>query len=556
MQGEFRGDFTRDTHHAFKHFSRVLMQQGRVHLDADWNEQTAILLRYLQTLAADLIGPHGGPADPVDLDGKPSSFRISLDPSLPNDFIIGAGHYYVHGILCELGSTPVPILSISIEGSSINIAEWCPDGYDFVEGQYVEVSASKPTSPGIPPPVIAKITDISAVGTPTLGAERTLVLAPLGNASLNQFIPPTLPVLRRITTYKTQPDYPLASTETGSPSGLVYLDVWERHITCIEDDTIREVALGGPDTATRAKIVWQVKTDPNFKLCPDKPSWADFLDRHQPRNRGWLKARAKQTSVSTDPCIILPESSYRGVENQLYRIEIHKGNGPADSTFKWSRDNSSREFPIKSLVGPVATLGYLWRDSRSALNVNDWVEIVDDSTALLGKPGVLMQIDSVGDPSSMTVTLKPPLVSSTPQYKEGDQSHPLLRRWNYKGGASTAGQPTLGLDGALNLEEGKWLELEDGTQVNFVSASPDNRYRTGDYWIIPARTATGDVEWPSEKHADGTPVLDGDDNPVPAAIPPHGIEHHYAPLYVFSAAGGGANPDCRKHFKTVVGLTP
>jgi len=39
------------------------MQQGRVQLDADWNEQTSILLHYLQNLAADLIGPHGGPAE-------------------------------------------------------------------------------------------------------------------------------------------------------------------------------------------------------------------------------------------------------------------------------------------------------------------------------------------------------------------------------------------------------------------------------------------------------------------------------------------------------------
>lgn len=553
MQGEFRGDFTRDTHHAFKHFSRVLMQQGRVHLDADWNEQTSILLRYLQTLAADLIGPHGGPVDPDGIGF--SSFGIIPDSSLTNDFIIGAGHYYVHGILCQLGSTPVAILSI--EGSSINIAEWCPDGYDFVEGQYVEVSASKPTGPGIPQPVIAKITGISAVGAPTLGAERTLALAPLGNASLNQFIPPTLPVLRRITTYKTQPDYSLPSTETGSPSGLVYLDVWERHITCIEDDAIREVALGGPDTATRAKIVWQVKVDPKFTACPGDPaSWAVFLDKYQPRNRGWLKARAKQNAVSTDPCIILPESSYRGVENQLYRVEIHKGNGPTDSTFKWSRDNSSREFPIKSLLGSVATLGYLWRDSRSALQVNDWVEIVDDSSVLMGTPGVLRQVESVGDPSSMTVTLKPPL-PGTPQYNEGDQSHPLLRRWNYKGGSAAAGQPTLGTDNALNLQEGTWLELEDGIQVYFVKASPDNRYRTGDYWIIPARIATGDVEWPPEKHADGTPVLDADGNPVTAALPPHGIEHHYAPLCILSVAGGviTATPDCRRSFKTVFGLT-
>ena len=56
-----KGDFSRDTFDVTKHFSRVLQQQGRVQLDADWNEQTAILLHYLRTLAADLIGPFAGP---------------------------------------------------------------------------------------------------------------------------------------------------------------------------------------------------------------------------------------------------------------------------------------------------------------------------------------------------------------------------------------------------------------------------------------------------------------------------------------------------------------
>ena len=46
-QGELRGDITRDTFDPSKHFSRVLMQQGRVQLDADWNEQISILVHYL-----------------------------------------------------------------------------------------------------------------------------------------------------------------------------------------------------------------------------------------------------------------------------------------------------------------------------------------------------------------------------------------------------------------------------------------------------------------------------------------------------------------------------
>ena len=50
------GDLSRVTFDKINHYTRVVMQQGRVQLDADFNEQTAILLHYLQTLAADLIG--------------------------------------------------------------------------------------------------------------------------------------------------------------------------------------------------------------------------------------------------------------------------------------------------------------------------------------------------------------------------------------------------------------------------------------------------------------------------------------------------------------------
>ena len=34
-----KADLTRDSYNVLRHYSQVLMQQGRVQLDADWNEQ-------------------------------------------------------------------------------------------------------------------------------------------------------------------------------------------------------------------------------------------------------------------------------------------------------------------------------------------------------------------------------------------------------------------------------------------------------------------------------------------------------------------------------------
>ena len=92
---------------------------------------------------------------------------------------------------------------------------------------------------------------------------------------------------------------------------------------------------------------------------------------------------------------------------------------------------------------------------------------------------------------------------------------------------------------ALIIEgsDGGWLSLEDGVQIQFQPGPPAHMYRTGDYWLIPARTATADVDWPTE------PAKDGSGNPVtvPIALPPAGVQHHYAPLALVTVDANGDN---------------
>jgi hypothetical protein len=419
------------------------MQQGRVQLDADMNEESAIRQYFLQALAADLIGPHGGPRGNV-------GFKIEPIAENRKDFTIGTGRYYVQGILCE--NEP----KLDADGQPIQI------------------------------------------------------------------------------TYLNQPDYPDPPKLPGLPY-LVYLDVWEQHLTHVQDALIREVALGGPDTASRAKIVWQIKVHQGANECLNDEKWSELVSEWQPVNRGRLRAGTKEFEVddSTEPCTISPESKYRGAENQLYRVEIHEG-GPADTaTFKWSRENGSVVFPILSLNNGEVTLEHLGRDERFGLRERDWVEIVDDEAALQEVVYPLVQVKSV-DNDRMIVTLESPQTGSLPDYPEHNSAHPMLRRWDHKQLDTTLGYPQMAKDGALRLEEGNWLLLEDGIQVVFAAAPANERhiYRTGDYWFIPARTATGDVEWPGQP----------DD---PEARPPHGVQHAYAPLAIFGRAGA---QDCRREF--------
>jgi Family of unknown function (DUF6519) len=492
MQGEFRGDFTRDTFHPEKHFLRVFTQQGRVQLDADPNEQSSILIHYLQSLAVDLMGPHAAPfegggftilATDGQIDdpklGLNDDFKSKLKTALKeNGFIISKGKYYVNGILC-----------------------YNDDYTPFFD------------QPALPFP---------------------------------------LPESRK-NPLKIDKKY------------LIYLDVWERHINYIQDEilsanniqedpSIREVALAGVDTATRSQIVWQVKFQPvdNNVKADDiiKNSNQEFWKalgesiEHPEKGTGELQARAKKTDVnSTNPCIVNPSSAYRETENQLYRVEIHdegKGkkkddNNPNLATFKWSRENSSVVFPIRNLIissgssqNITITLAHLGRDHRFTIKENDWVEIVDDNYIVQNNStnSPLLKIDSI-DRDEQTIVLSGTIQNGLGQNPD---KHPFLRRWDRDEKTAEVAKD----NGVQVVEEGKWLLLENGIEIYFSSSS-DSIYRKGDYWLIPARTATGDVEWPGSV-----------DNPTSFA--PHGIVHSYAPLALISVSTGGNSPaeDCRR----------
>jgi hypothetical protein len=92
-----KGDFTRDIFDSRKHYLRVNMQQGRVQLDADQNEQNSITLYYLQSLAKDLIGTQRGPSEGCGFEIIP----VLIEKNSDFDFAITCGHYYVDGVLCE-----------------------------------------------------------------------------------------------------------------------------------------------------------------------------------------------------------------------------------------------------------------------------------------------------------------------------------------------------------------------------------------------------------------------------------------------------------------------
>jgi len=434
-----KGDFTRDTFHPEKHFSRVLLQQGRVGLDADWNEQAEITTYRTETEALDVIGRAGAPM-------HDAGFAISIGTG--GNFGIGAGRFYVDGILCK---------------------------------NEEQVSFDK--QPYLP-------------GTAVLTAGRY----------------------------------------------IVYLDVWERHLTALDDPDIREVALGGPDTATRGQTVWQVRTVPVAAQigCPDaSPEW----DTAIAPSDGQLSARAQPDAQSDKPCIVPPGAGYRRLENQLYRVEIHRAGASWDqslmgsnvklaspATFKWSRDNGSIAARIASITGYTITLTTSRRDSALGFAPGQWIEVIDAGQELRGEPGPLVRITAVDD---LMLTLDSSTVIGTWPSLLDMALLPKVRRWDSIGS----------LAATIPSTNDGFIPLEDGVEVKFEQGS----HHTGDHWMFPARTDKGDVEWPQDS---GT-------IPKPLPQPARGIIHHFCRLAIIDVANSGAVTvieDCRRLFPPLTEL--
>ncbi|MBI2925743.1 MAG: hypothetical protein HYY24_08570 [Verrucomicrobia bacterium] len=460
-----KGDFTRDTFKPEEHYRQVLMQQGRVQLDADWNEQAAIAARRDETTMADLVGDCGGPADGAafgaitslaDLTKVPSSVanwfnalsageKTSITTALANgDFLLSPGRYYVDGIQCELEQ----------------------------------------------------------------------------------------PVL-----FSQQADLP-GATAVANGASLLYLDVWQRHLTALEMPALLDAALGGVDTATRAKTVWQVRSLALSGGVPSGACAADIPEYNSKTalSRLRLKAQTQEKPKQDDPCQVPETVGYSGLENQLYRVEIHEVNNDGTAkNWKWSRENGSVVSRLLKIdkAKKQLTVESLGRDDVLGFVPDQWVEILDDALELEGNPGQLIQIAEV-NPANLTITLKaaPDPLTSDVAFPDGvnPARHPKIRRWD--------GQAKMDAD---------LLLMEAGIQVSFDGTKA--RSHTGDYWQIPARAATasaqaGDIEWPRELK----PGTNEPDPTKPLSLLPRGITHHYCRLgfiVMNPPAGTDKFTDCR-----------
>jgi hypothetical protein len=329
---------------------------------------------------------------------------------------------------------------------------------------------------------------------------------------------------------------PPALLTDGKPH-LIYLDVWERELTYLEDPSLIDQAVA-VDTGTRMQTVWQVKmlTDQGNFDCSTNPINVPSLAP----SAGRLTTAAAGVRASTDPCIVPANGGYRGSGNRCYRVEIHTGGPQAVAQFKWSRDNASVATPVTGINAALDTLTVVLtkRDSVLRFQPDDWVEITDDFRYFAGLSGEMRQVALVDD-VNLTIQVRPPLPVGEFD-PTNPKRHTKVIRWDQRGIVlDPLGKQIVDVNANGGLipmpAAGTTVVLEEGIQITFSidTSMPVPNFRAFDYWMFDARVVDASIE-------------------ILTQAAPRGILHHYAWLAMLTLPGGPVS-NCRVFWPPAAG---
>jgi hypothetical protein len=366
---------------------------------------------------------------------------------------------------------------------------------------------------------------------------------------------------------------PAAKADPGLNNEFVYLLLQEHEVGAIEDGALREVALGGPDTCARTKVVQHI-----VRMGTDKVNCADAIaelqatlaqsglvpDPHTLDASGhWSGGRLLpegsmlvdfvSSGVAADPCEPQATGGYVKADNQLVRIKVYSYSAPNGSgSLIWAFDDASFIYRaevqdakhLKLATSPVdvfhqprsgqaveilraaARLSTGSDDGPGRLSGDDFVAALD---------GVVTTLTADYDPDSHLISLLDSIpaeyqdLASNPPFDTTKNAVVFVRVW----------------DKVQQFVSGTFALLGDtGLRVNLSTGVP---IHPGSYWMVAVRPTTPTNVYPERYMVD----------PQPAEGPRSWV----CPLAVVSwtggEGGGRLNPldDCRNAFDNLVELS-
>jgi Family of unknown function (DUF6519)/IPT/TIG domain len=435
------GDRARVSHDPGRKWRGLTAQQGRVTVEADWNEAAAIAEEGNRRLTLDVVGPVGTPDQGYAVTAVPASGGPT--GSTPGDVFIAPGTLYVGGQRLDLDAQVDYALQ--------------PDWLDYS-------------------------TD------------------PLWQA-------------------------PAVPGAAGTSYEVVYLLASEVEVSAVEDPALADVALGGPDTMQRQRILQHFVRQPSAD-----GSWASVTDTlataglqfdaatMRADSAAALQVSFTNSVVTPGPCQPATTGGYLGGENQMIRVMVTDANPSGVPSIVWGFDDASFLYRISAAnFDPVSgntvlTLASAPVDSYHYPVAGQAVEVLRDAAQLtatspvqlsgtdfIASPaGVVTPVTSPYDPTQMQLAISGALPGD---YLSGAATPQLfLRVWQAQVPAPP-GQPV-----SLIAVNQAGAAADTGVAVTLSSGT--GAFHQGDFWRFALRPMQPSIVYPA-RYLNGPQPPDG-----------------------------------------------
>ena len=263
-------DRARVTYDPSRRYHGVVAQQGRVSLEADWNEAQAIAGAELAARTLDVVGRAGSPDRGYEITPVADERRAT------GDLLVRAGTLYV-------------------------------------------------------------------------GGQRVRIAAAMSATPTSQTGPTT-----RETRCGATPAVPR------HPHELVYLLAREQEVSAVEDPALRDVALGGPDTTQRLRILPRVVRHPTTARTWED-AWGQLIEEQWRPHGFGVDEASRDAACPARGCRSPPftrtateqpadHGGYLGPNNQLIRVQIARVDHDGVPVLVWGYDNASFLYRLSSSV--------------------------------------------------------------------------------------------------------------------------------------------------------------------------------------------------------------
>ena len=350
--------------------------------------------------------------------------------------------------------------------------------------------------------------------------------------------------------FSNQPEWLDQPAQTAFQGNAVAaLLVTEQSISATEDQALREVALGGPDTAARMRLMQHFVLIPtDASQCPSaEQGVAETLQQMglqlNPKTleleyAATLKVSFFPPTQSNDPCCPPAQGGYLGADNQLVRVAVSSFSA-GSGTLLWGWNNASFLYRATVVSPQVLRLTQTPIDAAHTPQPGQVIEILRttmvmgntaDKNYVAAQDGLVVTLGTgtVYDPASQQLTL--PAGTTLPT----DSNTLFVRLWQ----------------GTVPFTSGTIAQLDavSGLAVTVtIAALPTAPLASRPFWCFAVRPNTPQSVYP-ERYLQTAQRPDGprqwlcDLAVVGAPIPSEAAE-----VWTIIA-------DCRRHFKHLIDL--